>query len=261
IRSVSREAVLDYFESLYQPKNIVVSVAGKVSRQEVKDAVAGQFASKTGERHRIFAPAVERTEGPAVKVEKRETKQANLALGLSGYERLHPRRYVLELLNVVLGWGMSSRLFQEVRVRRSLAYSVGSQYSAYLDTGIMRVYAGVDPKNGPSAVQVILEQLVRMRDEEVSEEELRKAKDFYRGSLALRLEDTLNLALRNGEHMVLTGKIIPVEEIMRKVEAVTAQDIADVAGELFKKEKLSLAAVGPFENEDEMAGALHASVL
>ncbi len=261
IRSVSREAVLDYFESLYQPKNIVVSVAGKVSRQEVKDAVAGQFARKAGERRRGFARAVERTEGPAVKVEKRDTKQANLALGLSGYERLHPRRYVLELLNVVLGWGMSSRLFQEVRVRRSLAYSVGSQYSAYLDTGIMRVYAGVDPKNGPAAAQVILEQLARMRDEKVSEEELRKAKDFYKGSLALRLEDTLNLALRNGEHMVLTDKIIPVEEVMRKVEAVTAQDIADVAGELFKKEKLSLAAVGPFENEDEMAGALRGSVI
>ncbi|MEW6228872.1 MAG: pitrilysin family protein [Bacillota bacterium] len=261
IRSISREAVLDYFESLYQPENIVVSVAGKVSKQEVRDAVAGQFARKAGERRRGFAPAVEKAEGPTVKVEKRDTKQANLALGLLGYERLHPRRYVLELLNVVLGWGMSSRLFQEVRVKRSLAYSVGSQYSAHLDTGIMRVYAGVDPKNGPGAVRVILEQLARMRDEKVSDEELRKAKDFYRGSLALRLEDTLNLALRNGEHMVLTDKIIPVEEVMRTVEAVTARDIADVAGELFKKEKLSLAAVGPFENGDEMVGALRGSVI
>ncbi len=261
IRSLTRERVLDYFDSLYQPRNIVISVAGRASCREVRDAVAEQFRGSAGEARRRFDPAVERAEGPSVRVERRDTKQANLALGLPGYERVHPRRYVLELLNVVLGWGMSSRLFQEVRVKRSLAYSVGSQYSAYLDTGIMRIYAGVDPGNGPDAVRVVLEQLARMRDEMVSKEELRKAKDFYKGSLALRLEDTLNLALRNGEHMVLTGRIIPVEEVIRMVDAVSPEDIVDVASELFKEERLSLAAVGPFANEDEMAAVVRGSVL
>ncbi|MDK2930235.1 MAG: hypothetical protein PWR07_366 [Bacillota bacterium] len=261
IRSITREKVMDYFESLYQPANVVVSVAGKVSAEDVRRAVAGEFGSWSGGKRRNFVPARFASEGPLAEVERRDTKQANLAVGLPGYERLHPRRYALEILNVILGWGMSSRLFQEVRVKRSLAYSVGSQYSAYLDTGIMRVYAGVDPARGADTVNVVLEQLARMRDEKVGDDELRKAKDFYKGALALRLEDTLNLALRNGEHMVLTGKIVPVHEVLAKVEAVTAQDIAEVASDLFKKENLRLAAVGPFEKEDEMAAALHASVL
>lgn len=261
IRAITREQVMDYFESLYQPANMVVSVAGKVSAKEVREAVAGSLGARAGGKRGSLVPAKSALEGPLTKIERRDTKQANLALGLPAYERLHPRRYALEILNVILGWGMSSRLFQEVRVKRSLAYSVGSQYSAYLDTGIVRVYAGVDPSRGATAVSVILEQLARMRDEKVGDEELRKAKDFYKGALALRLEDTLNLALRNGEHMVLTGKIVPVEEVLSKVEAVTARDIAEVASDLFKKEKLRLAAVGPFEKEDEMAAALQSSVL
>ncbi|MGE5588242.1 MAG: M16 family metallopeptidase [Clostridia bacterium] len=261
IRAITREQVMDYFESLYQPANMVVSVAGKVSAKEVREAVAGSLGARAGGKRESLVPAKSALEGPLTKIERRDTKQANLALGLPAYERLHPRRYALEILNVILGWGMSSRLFQEVRVKRSLAYSVGSQYSAYLDTGIVRVYAGVDPSRGATAVSVILEQLARMRDEKVGDEELRKAKDFYKGALALRLEDTLNLALRNGEHMVLTGKIVPVEEVLSKVEAVTARDIAEVASDLFKKEKLRLAAVGPFEKEDEMAAALQSSVL
>lgn len=261
IRAITREQVMDYFESLYQPANMVVSVAGKVSAKEVREAVAGSLGARAGGKRGSLVPAKSVLEGPLTKIERRDTKQANLALGLPAYERLHPRRYALEILNVILGWGMSSRLFQEVRVKRSLAYSVGSQYSAYLDTGIVRVYAGVDPSRGATAVSVILEQLARMRDEKVGDEELRKAKDFYKGALALRLEDTLNLALRNGEHMVLTGKIVPVEEVLSKVEAVTARDIAEVASDLFKKEKLRLAAVGPFEKEDEMAAALQSSVL
>ncbi|MGE5573516.1 MAG: M16 family metallopeptidase [Bacteroidota bacterium] len=261
IRSLSREKVLDYFQSLYQPANMVMSVAGKVTAREVRDAAEGHFAAQSGKKRRHFAPARFTTKGPLAKVEKRDTKQANLVLGLPGYERLHPRRYALELLNAVLGWGMSSRLFQEIRVKRSLAYSVGSQYSAHLDAGIMRVYAGVDPARGTDTVAVILQQLVRLRDEKVGDDELRKAKDFYKGSLALRLEDTLNLALRNGEHMVLTGKIVPVEEVLAKVEAVTPDDIAEVAADLFRKENMRLAAVGPFEKEDEMAAALDASML
>jgi len=261
IRSLSREKVMDYFDSLYQPANMVISVAGKVGAGDVREAVAREFGTRSGGKRRDYAPAKPASRGPVAKIERRDTKQANLALGLPGYERLHERRYVLEILNVILGWGMSSRLFQEVRVKRSLAYSVGYQYSAHLDTGIVRVYAGVDPGRGADTVRVILEQLARMRDERVGDDELRKAKDFYKGSLALRLEDTLNLALRNGEHVVLTGKIMPVDEVLARVEAVTADDIAEVARDLFKKENLHLAAVGPFEKEDEMAAALSASVL
>lgn len=146
-------------------------------------------------------------------------------------------------------------------MRRGLAYSVGSQYSPHLDTGILRIYAGVDSESGKDAVGVILEQLAEIREKLVPDDELRRAKDFYKGSLSLRLEDTLSLALRHGGHMVLSGKIISVEEVLERIEAVTSDEIQDVAKDLLRKEKLSLAAVGPFEGEDEMMGVVGSSVL
>ena len=261
VAAMSRQTILDYFKSLYHPGNIVVSVAGNVSQEEVNRAVAGYFEGRESLNEKTFLKADANVQGPSVRVEKRDTKQANIALGFPAYHRLHPRRYALELLNVVFGWGMSSRLFQEVRVKRGLAYSVGSQYSSYLDTGILRVYAGVDPDKGRDSVTVILEQLAKIRETPITGDELRMAMDFYKGSLSLRLEDTLSLALRNGEHMVLSGKIISVEEVLERIEAVTCEDIQSVAGDLLKKEKLSLAAVGPFEGDDDMMGAIDSSVL
>jgi len=261
IAAMSREAILDYFASFYHPGNIVVSVAGCVSHEEVNRAVTGFFQERESRKKKAFLPVEAKAEGPFVRVEKQDTKQANIALGFPGYHRLHPRRYALELLDVILGQGMSSRLFQEVRVKRGLAYSVGSQYSPHLDTGILRVYAGVDGESCKDAVDVILGQLATIRDTPVSAAELRRAKDFYKGSLSLRLEDTLSLALRHGGHMVLSGKIIPVEEVLQRIEAVTPDEIQSVAGDLLRKEKLSLAAVGPIEEEEEMMGVISSSVL
>jgi predicted Zn-dependent peptidase len=261
ITDMSKEAILDYFSSFYHPGNIVVSVAGCVSQEEVNRAVAGFFQGRETREKRTFQPVDTKAEGPFIRVEKQDTKQANIALGFPGYPRLHPSRYALELLDVILGQGMSSRLFQEVRVKRGLAYSVGSQYSPHLDTGILRIYAGVDPEKGQDTVGVILEQLAAIRETPIPADELRMAKDFYKGSLSLRLEDTLSLALRNGGHMVLSGKIISVEEVLERIEAVTPDEIQNVAEDLLRKEKLSLAAVGPFEGEDEMMGVASSSVL
>ena len=185
VAAMSRQTILDYFNSFYHPGNIVVSVAGNVSQEEVTRAVVGFFQGREGRDKKTFLQTDTKIQGPSVRVENRDTKQANVALGFPAYDRLHPQRYALELLNVVLGWGMSSRLFQEVRVKRGLAYSVGSQYSSYLDTGILRVYAGVDPEKGRDAVTVILEQLARIREESIADNELRMAKDFYKGSLAI----------------------------------------------------------------------------
>ena len=146
-------------------------------------------------------------------------------------------------------------------MKRGLAYSVGSQYSPHQDTGLLRIYAGVDPERGKDTIDVILEQLAKVRETPITQDELRMAKDFYKGGLSLRLEDTLSLALRHGGHMVLSDKIIPVEEVLERIEAVTQGDIQNVARDLLRKEKLSLAAVGPFEEEDEMMGVIDSSML
>jgi predicted Zn-dependent peptidase len=261
IVSMSKEAILDYFRSFYHPGNIVVSVAGNVSKEEVSRVVAEFFETRESLEAKTFVPADTGEEGPRVAVETRDTKQANIVLGFPGYPRLHPKRYALELLDVVLGQGMSSRLFQEVRVKRGLAYSVGSQYSPHQDTGVLRIYAGVDPERGEDTIEVILGQLAKLRETPVRKDELRMAKDFYKGSLSLRLEDTLSLALRHGGHMTLSGKIIPVEEVLEKIESVTEDDIQSVAMDLFIREKLSLAAVGPFRGEDEMMRVVDSSML
>jgi predicted Zn-dependent peptidase len=261
VTAMSKEAICDYFRAFYHPGNIVVSVAGNISQEEVDRVVSGFFQGREGREKKTFAQVDIKDQGPSVRVENRDTKQANIVMGFPGYPRLHPSRYALELLDVVLGQGMSSRLFQEVRVKRGLAYSVGSQYSPHQDTGLLRIYAGVDPERGKDTIDVILEQLAKVRETPITQDELRMAKDFYKGGLSLRLEDTLSLALRHGGHMVLSDKIIPVEEVLERIEAVTQGDIQNVARDLLRKEKLSLAAVGPFEEEDEMMGVIDSSML
>ncbi|NLS44610.1 MAG: insulinase family protein [Firmicutes bacterium] len=261
VAGMTRDTILDYYKSFYHPGNIVVSVAGNVKQEEVVHAVSGLFEGKKGYGENTFQPVDDKANGPLIKIETRDTKQANVALGFPGYSRLHPRRYVLELLDFILGQGMSSRLFQEVRVERGLAYSVGSQYSPYLDTGILRIYAGVDPEKTKDTISVILNELSKMKEAPVTYDELRMAKDFVKGSLSLRLEDTLSLALRNGGHMILLGKIISVEEVLRKIDAVTLDEIQYVAGEILKKEKLSLAVIGPFDEGNTLTEAVELSML
>ena len=122
ITAMSKEAILDYFHAFYHPGNIIVSVAGNISKEEVNRVIAGFFQGRESHAKKTFAPVDVKDQGPSVRVENRDTKQANIVLGFPGYPRLHPARYALELLDVVLGEGMSSRLFQEVRVERGLAY-------------------------------------------------------------------------------------------------------------------------------------------
>lgn len=189
-------------------------------------------------------------------VEKRDTKQANLVLATTAYHRLHPDRYALDLLSLALGGGMSSRLFQEVRVKRGLAYAVGSHYQAFRDTGLFRVSAGVDPRKGAEALRVCLDEMARLTREVVGPAELDVVKELYKGSLVLWLEDTLNHSVRNGESELLMGRVIPVDEIVASIDAVTPDDIQRVAVDLFRPERLYLAAVGPFEDEAALRNAL-----
>ncbi|NPV54420.1 MAG: insulinase family protein [Firmicutes bacterium] len=264
IRSLSREDILEYVHGLYVPKNIVVSIAGNFKTEDVINAVSNYFSEGSGGKGE---PGRKRTEpgqgengsntpgGSKILVEKRDIKQANFAVGLRAYGRTHPDRYVLEVLNAALGWGMSSRLFQEVRVRRGLAYAVGSDFETYVDTGLFKVYAGVDPAKGPEATRVVLDELWKIRDHGLSEEELRFAKNFFKGSLALRLEDTLNLSLRMGDSQLLIGRVIPVDEVLAKIEAVTLEDIKRVAADILRPDDLRMAAVGPFKDEKDMEAA------
>ena len=176
--------------------------------------------------------------------EYRRTEQAHLSVALPGVSLTHPQRYALDLLSVALGEGMSSRLFVEVREKRGLAYDVHSEVSHFSDTGAFIVSAGVDPKRVYDAVQTILEQVGALR-EGVPEDELEKAKRLSAGRLMLRMEDTRAVANWMGQSEMLLGRMVDVDDVIERVNAVTTDDVRRLANDVLVSERLNIAVVGP----------------
>jgi len=195
-----------------------------------------------------FVPADDSQERPRIKIEKRDTEQAHLCLGVKGLPVSHPDRFKLDLLNVVLGGGMSSRLNQELREKRGLVYDVDSCVDYHMDSGALTVYAGVDPGNAEDALAAIMEQLAGMKDA-VEAPELTKVKELVKGRLLLGMEDTRSVASWAGRQEILTGRVLTVDDVVAAIDAVRAEDIAGVARDIFIGGRLSLAAVGPIKSE------------
>jgi predicted Zn-dependent peptidase len=224
-------------------------VAGDVEHE----AVVGKMAAflddwATGEVA-SYRPADDNQTEMRLRIHPRETEQAHLCLSVPGIPRDHPDRFKLRLLNTVLGEGMSSRLFTEIREKRGLAYSIYSYLSAMYDTGAVGVYAGVDPRRIEDTIKAILAEWDRLRQESVPADELTKAKEFVKGRLLLQMEDSFSVAAWYGHQEALSPEVLTVDEVVEAVEAVTAADIQRVAQDLFLGEKLNLAVVGPFEEE------------
>ena len=169
---------------------------------------------------------------------------------MQGYSRNDKKRYVARVLGVILGEGMSSRLFLQVRERRGLAYSVSASHSSYIDTGLFTVYAGLKLEKIEEGIEVILAELQRTVIEKVTDDELKKAKEMIRGRIALKSESTNFLAEYFGTNFILDRKIESFDEIIKKTDAVTADEIQAVAKELFSKEKYNLQIIAPLKNTD-----------
>ena len=191
-----------------------------------------------------YLPSIPRQAKPRMKMEFRETEQMNLMLGVEGYSMFHPDRYAVDLISMILGEGMSSRLFTEIREKLGLTYDIHSYVEHFKETGAFVVQAGLDPKQTGKAVSAILEQLAYMRDK-TTEKELHKAIEMAKGRLLLSMENSRNVAGWYGAQEALTGKILMVDDVTRIIEGLTVKDIRRVAGEIFVTEKLNLAAVGP----------------
>ena len=162
------------------------------------------------------------------------------------------------IMNAVLGRGMSSRLFKEVRERRGLAYSIGSSVSRYNDTGVMSIAAGVSPEKVAETITVIMAELKKLVDEPVGDEEMTKARDYTTGSFRLGLETSMALAQRAGEQLLMLGEIEPIEEVVANLQAVSAADVQRVARRLFRNDNLAMSLVGPGADEGELAELLAA---
>jgi predicted Zn-dependent peptidase len=248
VAAISREMIVDYLGQKYLPANTVVSIAGAGEHQEMVSAVEQALGEWTETKpNPTYSPHEERGFAP-LRIEKKETEQAHLCLALSGLPLLHPKRFTLDLLNVILGEGMSSRLFTEIRDRMGLAYSIHSYAEHFADTGSVTIYAGVEPKNLQLTIKAILEQLARLK-EIVPEAELTKAKELSKGRLVLRMEDSRTVAGWMGGQEILTRRILSIDEIIAIVDAITAEEIKEMAHEILVSNKLRLAVVGPVADE------------
>ena len=249
VRSLTREDLVRYLEEHYLLRNLVVTVAGPLTHEEAVGLIAPQLKPRgNGAAPPRYLPSGPNGMRPRVLLKTKKTEQAHLCMGVHSPGYLDKDRYVLDILNCVLGEGMSSRLFLEVREKLGLAYDVHSYVNKMADTGVLGIYAGTEPRQAARAVGAIVRELRRLCDEPVSDAELTKAKEYYKGRLLLQMESTNSVATWYGGQEALTGKIQGLEETMAQVDAVSAADIMRVARELFNQ-SLQLAAIGPFRSE------------
>jgi predicted Zn-dependent peptidase len=245
IRGLPASTIREFWRTLYRPANTVVALAGDVSHAEAVDLAGAAFGTGNGKVPGFAAaptlPAGERFLFGA----RRDATQAQLCVGVPALRRDHPDAWALSVLNGVLGDGMSSRLFLSVREEMGLAYDVSSGLVDYADAGAMEVSAGVDPTRLPAALDAILAELARMRDEDVPPEELDKAKAYLSGGLELRMDETRHLASWIGGQEALHDRVLTLEEALEAVAAVTADDIRRLAVQLFRDEGLRMSVVAP----------------
>jgi len=257
VGKMGREDILSYLALHYTPQNTVLSMAGNIEHSAVTSEVAKSLGSWVAEGEASFLPAPEEQSALRVRAEYKETEQAHLCLNLRGLSRLHPDRYALSVLNTILGEGMSSRLFQEIREEQGLAYSIYSYVSFLRDAGKASVYAGVAPERLELAIRAILAEWDKLRQTEVSREELDRAKEFTKGRILLMMEDTSSVSSWFGSQELLTPeRVLTPDEVVERIDAVTVSDVQQVAQKLFDVSKLHLAVVGPFEDEDSLRDSL-----
>jgi len=255
VAAITREMMLNYMAGKYQPRQMAVAIAGNVGHQEMVAAVSQTLGDWTGEPPATEYDAYREQPPHRLCLETRDIKQSHLCLALPGLSLLHPRRFTLDLLNIILGEGMSSRLFVEIRDKLGLAYSIHSYVDHFLDSGSMVVYAGVEPKNLSTVISAILAQLAQLK-ETVPQSEITKAKELAKGRLLLRMEDSRNVTGWVGGQEILTGRILDVEQVVAIIDAITAEELRQLAQELFIGSQLCLAVVGPVTAGEPLEGLL-----
>lgn len=249
VSEITRDALLLYKERYYTFSNTVISVAGNLPSEVMVEAWSKAFEHYTPGTPQRPQPTFPPKPGPRVGLLTKATEQANFCLGLPAVSYSDPDRRPLQVLNSILGGSMSSRLFQEIREERGLAYSVYSDIAEYDDAGKWVIYAGVEVGKIKDAISAVLGELRKVRDEGITDEELQRVKEQTKGGMLLGLETTGAVASRNGSHILRYGKIIPVEQVVAEIEAVTREDVLRVANRLIRPDALVLAVIGPYKSK------------
>lgn len=251
IQKLNREDFVNYMRSLYSADNMVVVVAGNVHVEKVNNDIEKYFGDVDKFKVKNFKKVDDRQTKLEVMLKHKKTEQAHFALGVRTVGLLDKKdKYPLELLSSILGGGMSSRLFYEVRERRGLSYYVRTSSDHYLDCGYLATYVGADPKRIDDAIKVVAEEYVKVSQKgEITEEELKKAKEYTKGHFVLELEDTRSSAVMYASQEILQKELHNPTEIIEKIEKVTLSDILRVAKEYLDTRLLSLAVIGNFEDK------------
>ncbi|MGE5307840.1 MAG: M16 family metallopeptidase [Deltaproteobacteria bacterium] len=251
MKRISRDDLMQYKKSHYTSANIVLSVAGNLELKQVEEKVKRKFDLLRKSSLNPFAPAKKAAKKDRFKLLNKNTEQAHLALGFHAVPRGHRLRYAQSLLHVILGANSSSRLFNEIRENRGLAYEIGTQVKRLKDDGAFIVHAGVANSKLEEAIKLIFSELARIREKPVQASELSRAKEFYTGQLLLSLEDTLDHMLWIGEPTVTLDKTYTLEEVVRQIREVTSEDIQAVAKLILPEKTGQLALIGPFKGREK----------
>jgi predicted Zn-dependent peptidase len=259
IRKVQREDFLTYMSSFYGAQNITVVVAGGIESLKIEGLVNKYFGKMSGFDTSRYRKVVENQKAPELLIKQKKTEQVHIALGVRTVPLEHTDHYPLEVLASILGGGMSSRLFHEVREKRGLAYYVRSSSDHYQDCGSLVTTAGVDSKRAKEAISVMLEEYGKIRNpkSEIRSSELRKAKEYLKGHLVLELEDSRSVAGFYAQQELMEKRIDNPAEILQKIENVNVKDVKRVAGKYFVNKGLNLAIIGNFPSGQEFKNLLH----
>ena len=243
IRSFSRSMIDSYFHQVYSPTNILITAAGNLDHTRLLDLAGGEFHRLNGAN----APVPEALPTPQAHLllkTKKALEQIHICLGVPCYPIAHESRYACYILNTILGGGMSSRLFQNIREQRGLAYSVFSELNLYRDTGCLLVSAGTSRETADKVIRLTLEEFRRFKEELVSDEELRRAKDHLKGSLMLSLESTSSRMANLARQELYFGRFFSLDEILESIEQVTAEQVQVLSAEFFHPDRIALTLLG-----------------
>ena len=256
IRGIKRQDMYSYKQSYYTAPNIVLSGAGLLDHDRFEDKVRKNFRFLEDRKVNKFCGAQEAQTKAQLGLLHKDTEQTHLAVGFHSLKRDHPLKYALSLLHIILGANSSSRLFNEIREKRGLAYEIGTQVKRLKDTGAFIVHAGVDNHKVEETVKLIFQELRKVRDKSVSSDEFRRAKEFYLGQLMIALEDTMDQMLWIGESTLTLDKTYTLRQVIKEIEKVKLSDLVEVSRLIFKEEKTNLALIGPLKQKEKIISAL-----
>jgi predicted Zn-dependent peptidase len=245
---MDRRKLKDFFFRHYLQIPPIIVAAGRLKHEDLLRPVQKALRKiKSRPKEKKIRPP---RPHPQIQIKNKQLEQVHLLLGTQGLAAVNPRRYVFTILNTILGGGMSSRLFQEVREKRGLAYSVYSFVSSFVDSGLLGVYAGTGIHNLRRVLQVILREMTRLAENSIRPKELRSAKDQLKGNLLLSLESTESRMSRLAKNEIFFHRYISTEEIIEGIEKVSAEEICSLAQGVFRPDSLSLTVLGPITEKD-----------